>query len=145
MIENNWETTPASTQVTCSQQRLRDRQRAPCDIATIVPIFAGQAGRVRRDHVIDTGGDAGLDVLGQTQRFGDGYDHLPQDRGERCAAARLGAREQRSVRTPVLDPRRAHPHRRLPHDPRPDQDVIEKGLEAYRKFASGNDREVDAA
>ena len=48
MIENNWEANPGINPGDMFTNNDCDRQRAPCDIATIVPIFARQAGRLGR-------------------------------------------------------------------------------------------------
>ncbi|AOJ04070.1 acetone carboxylase subunit alpha [Burkholderia mayonis] len=143
MIENNWEANPGIhpgdmfTNNDCSIGNVH-----PCDIATIVPIFAhgrlvGWVGGVT--HVIDTGAvTPGSMSTGQVQRFGDGYMITCRKTGVNDTPLRDWLHEsQRSVRTPkywILDERTriagCHMIRGLI------EEVIEKeGLDAYEKFA----------
>jgi acetone carboxylase, alpha subunit len=143
MIENNWEINPGInpgdmfTNNDCSIGNVH-----PCDIATIVPIFAhdkliGWVGGVT--HVIDTGAvTPGSMSTGQTQRFGDGYMITCRKTGINDTPLRDWLHEsQRSVRTPkywILDERTriagCHMIRNLVEDV-----IAEEGLEAYEKFA----------
>ncbi len=143
MIENNWEANPGInpgdmfTNNDCAIGNVH-----PCDIATIVPIFAkgkliGWVGGVT--HVIDTGAvTPGSMSTGQTQRFGDGYMITCRKTGVNDTPLRDWLHEsQRSVRTPkywILDERTriagCHMIRNLI------EEVVEdEGLEAYEKFA----------
>ncbi|HJV83224.1 hydantoinase B/oxoprolinase family protein [Noviherbaspirillum sp.] len=143
MIENNWEGNPGInpgdmfTNNDCSIGNVH-----PCDIATIVPIFAhgklvGWVGGVT--HVIDTGAvTPGSMSTGQTQRFGDGYMITCRKTGVNDTPLRDWLHEsQRSVRTPkywILDERTriagCHMIRDLI------EEVIEdEGLEAYEQFS----------
>ncbi|GAB6852404.1 hydantoinase B/oxoprolinase family protein [Paraburkholderia kururiensis] len=143
MIENNWEANPGIhpgdmfTNNDCSIGNVH-----PCDIATIVPIFAhgklvGWVGGVT--HVIDTGAvTPGSMSTGQVQRFGDGYMITCRKTGVNDTPLRDWLHEsQRSVRTPkywILDERTriagCHMIRDLI------EEVIEdEGIEAYEKFA----------
>jgi acetone carboxylase alpha subunit len=143
MIENNWEGNPGInpgdmfTNNDCSIGNVH-----PCDIATIVPIFAhgklaGWVGGVT--HVIDTGAvTPGSMSTGQTQRFGDGYMITCRKTGVNDTPLRDWLHEsQRSVRTPkywILDERTriagCHMIRALVEEV-----IEEEGLEAYEKFA----------
>ncbi|MEK7917695.1 hydantoinase B/oxoprolinase family protein [Burkholderia contaminans] len=143
MIENKWEANPGIhpgdmfTNNDCSIGNVH-----PCDIATIVPIFAhgklvGWVGGVT--HVIDTGAvTPGSMSTGQVQRFGDGYMITCRKTGVNDTPLRDWLHEsQRSVRTPkywILDERTriagCHMIRDLI------EEVIEEdGLDAYEKFA----------
>ncbi|WP_068808608.1 hydantoinase B/oxoprolinase family protein [Thauera phenolivorans] len=143
MIENDWESNPGInpgdmfTNNDCSIGNVH-----PCDIATIVPIFAhgklvGWVGGVT--HVIDTGAvTPGSMSTGQTQRFGDGYMITCRKTGVNDQPLKDWLHEsQRSVRTPkywILDEKTriagCHMIRDLI------EEVIEdEGLEAYEKFA----------
>lgn len=143
MIENGWEHNPGIqpgdmfTNNDCAIGNVH-----PCDIATIVPIFAqgkliGWVGGVT--HVIDTGAvTPGSMSTGQTQRFGDGYMITCRKTGVNDTPLRDWLHEsQRSVRTPkywILDERTriagCHMIRDLIEEV-----VAEEGLEAYEKFA----------
>jgi acetone carboxylase alpha subunit len=143
MIENNWEANPGIhpgdmfTNNDCSIGNVH-----PCDIATIVPIFAqgklvGWVGGVT--HVIDTGAvTPGSMSTGQTQRFGDGYMITCRKTGVNDTPLRDWLHEsQRSVRTPkywILDEKTriagCHMIRNLIEEV-----IEEEGLEAYEKFA----------
>ena len=142
MIENNWEANPCInpgdmfTNNDCSIGNVH-----PCDIATIVPIFAhgklvGWVGGVT--HVIDTGAvTPGSMSTGQVQRFGDGYNITCRKTGINDTPLRDWLHEsQRSVRTPkywILDERTriagCHMVRGMI------EEIIEdEGLDAYEKF-----------
>jgi acetone carboxylase, alpha subunit len=143
MIENNWEVNPGIqpgdmfTNNDCSIGNVH-----PCDIATIVPIFAqgklvGWVGGVT--HVIDTGAvTPGSMSTGQVQRFGDGYMITCRKTGVNDTPLRDWLHEsQRSVRTPkywILDERTriagCHMIRGLIEEV-----IEEEGLDAYEKFA----------
>ncbi|HJV87379.1 MAG TPA: hydantoinase B/oxoprolinase family protein [Noviherbaspirillum sp.] len=143
MIENNWEANPGInpgdmfTNNDCSIGNVH-----PCDIATIVPIFAqgklvGWVGGVT--HVIDTGAvTPGSMSTGQTQRFGDGYMITCRKTGVNDTPLRDWLHEsQRSVRTPkywILDERTriagCHMIRDLIEEV-----IEEEGLEAYEQFS----------
>ncbi|NTV10476.1 MAG: acetone carboxylase subunit alpha [Zoogloea sp.] len=143
MIENDWESNPGInpgdmfTNNDCAIGNVH-----PCDIATIVPIFAhgklvGWVGGVT--HVIDTGAvTPGSMSTGQTQRFGDGYMITCRKTGVNDTPLRDWLHEsQRSVRTPkywILDERTriagCHMIRDLIEEV-----IAEEGLEAYEKFA----------
>jgi acetone carboxylase alpha subunit len=143
MIENGWEHNPGIqpgdmfTNNDCAIGNVH-----PCDIATIVPIFAegkliGWVGGVT--HVIDTGAvTPGSMSTGQTQRFGDGYMITCRKTGVNDTPLRDWLHEsQRSVRTPkywILDERTriagCHMIRDLIEEV-----VAEEGLESYEKFA----------
>ncbi|AOJ07544.1 hydantoinase B/oxoprolinase family protein [Burkholderia mayonis] len=143
MIENNWEANPGIhpgdmfTNNDCSIGNVH-----PCDIATIVPIFAhgklvGWVGGVT--HVIDTGAvTPGSMSTGQVQRFGDGYMITCRKTGVNDTPLRDWLHEsQRSVRTPkywILDERTriagCHMIRGLIEEV-----IEEEGLDAYEKFA----------
>jgi len=143
MIENDWESNPGIapgdmfTNNDCAIGNVH-----PCDIATIVPIFAhgklvGWVGGVT--HVIDTGAvTPGSMSTGQTQRFGDGYMITCRKTGVNDTPLRDWLHEsQRSVRTPkywILDERTriagCHMIRDLIEEV-----IREEGLDAYEKFA----------
>lgn len=143
MIENNWEQNPGIhpgdmfTNNDCAIGNVH-----PCDIATIVPIFAdgrliGWVGGVT--HVIDTGAvTPGSMSTGQTQRFGDGYMITCRKTGVNDTPLRDWLHEsQRSVRTPkywILDERTriagCHMVRSLVEEV-----IAEEGIEAYEKFS----------
>lgn len=143
MIENDWENNPGIepgdmfTNNDCSIGNVH-----PCDIATIVPIFAhdklvGWVGGVT--HVIDTGAvTPGSMSTGQVQRFGDGYQITCRKTGVKDRPLKDWLHEsQRSVRTPkywILDERTriagCHMIRDLIEEV-----IAEEGLEAYEKFA----------
>lgn len=143
MIENNWEANPGInpgdmfTNNDCSIGNVH-----PCDISTIVPIFAdgklvGWVGGVT--HVIDTGSvTPGSMSTGQAQRFGDGYQVTCRKTGINDTPLRDWLHEsQRSVRTPkywILDERTriagCHMIRELVEEV-----IAAEGVEAYLKFA----------
>ncbi|SSW70123.1 Acetone carboxylase alpha subunit [Achromobacter veterisilvae] len=143
MIENDWETNPGInpgdmfTNNDCAIGNVH-----PCDIATIVPIFAqgklvGWVGGVT--HVIDTGAvTPGSMSTGQTQRFGDGYMITCRKTGINDVPLKDWLHEsQRAVRTPkywILDEKTriagCHMVRSLIEEV-----IAEEGLEAYEKFA----------
>lgn len=143
MIENDWESNPGIapgdmfTNNDCSIGNVH-----PCDIATIVPIFAhgklvGWVGGVT--HVIDTGAvTPGSMSTGQVQRFGDGYQITCRKTGVNDQPLRDWLHEsQRSVRTPkywILDERTriagCHMIRGMV-----EEIIAAEGLEAYERFA----------
>ena len=143
MIENDWENNPGInpgdmfTNNDCQIGNVH-----PCDIATIVPIFAqdkliGWVGGVT--HVIDTGAiTPGSMSTGQTQRFGDGYIVTCRKTGIKDQPLKDWLHEsQRSVRTPkywILDEKTriagCHMVRKMV------EEVIEEvGLEAFDAFS----------
>lgn len=143
MIENDWERNPGIqpgdmfTNNDCAIGNVH-----PCDIATIVPIFAkdrlvGWVGGVT--HVIDTGSvTPGSMSTGQTQRFGDGYMITCRKTGVNDTPLRDWLHEsQRSVRTPkywILDEKTriagCHMVRSLVEEV-----IDEEGVDDYLKFA----------
>jgi acetone carboxylase alpha subunit len=143
MIENDWEGNPGIhpgdmfTNNDCSIGNVH-----PCDIATIVPIFAddklvGWVGGVT--HVIDTGSvGPGSMSTGQIQRFGDGLQITCRKTGANDEPFRDWLHEsQRAVRTTkywILDERTriagCHMIRDLVEEV-----IREDGLESWEKFA----------
>lgn len=143
MIENDWESNPGInpgdmfTNNDCSIGNVH-----PCDIATIVPIFAhgklvGWVGGVT--HVIDTGSiSPGSMSTGQVSRFGDGYMATCRKTGVNDVPLRDWLHEsQRSIRTPkywILDERTriagCHMVRALVEEV-----IEEEGLDAYEQFS----------
>ncbi|MBB4264520.1 hydantoinase B/oxoprolinase family protein [Roseospira visakhapatnamensis] len=143
MIENDWESNPGInpgdmfTNNDCSIGNVH-----PCDIATIVPIFAddtlvGWVGGVT--HVIDTGSvGPGSMSTGQVQRFGDGVQITCRKTGANDQPFRDWLHEsQRAVRTTkywILDERTriagCHMIRDLVEEV-----IREDGLETWRTFA----------
>ena len=125
MIENGWEENPGIDpgDIFCNNDCLIGNVH-PCDIHTIVPIFwegslIGWVGGVT--HVIDTGAvGPGSMTTGQVQRFGDGYSITCRKVGSNDTLLRDWLHESQRIGSddPLLDAGRAHPHRRLPHDPR---------------------------
>jgi len=143
MIENDWESNPGInpgdmfTNNDCSIGNVH-----PCDIATIVPIFAdntlvGWVGGVT--HVIDTGSvGPGSMSTGQIQRFGDGVQITCRKTGANDQPFRDWLHEsQRAVRTTkywILDERTriagCHMIRDLVHEV-----IREDGVESWKTFA----------
>lgn len=143
MIENDWESNPGInpgdmfTNNDCAIGNVH-----PCDIATIVPIFAhgklvGWVGGVT--HVIDTGSiSPGSMSTGQVSRFGDGYMATCRKTGVNDVPLRDWLHEsQRSIRTPkywILDERTriagCHMVRALVEEV-----IEEEGLDAYEQFS----------
>jgi len=143
MIENGWEQNPGInpgdmfTNNDCSIGNVH-----PCDIATIVPIFAdgriiGWVGGVT--HVIDTGSvSPGSMSTGQVQRFGDGYQVTCRKTGINDTPLTDWLHEsQRSIRATkywILDERTriagCHMIRDLVEDV-----IREDGLDNFEKFA----------
>lgn len=143
MIENEWESNPGvkDGDIFCNNDSLLGNVH-PCDIHTIVPIYAegeliGWVGGVT--HVIDTGAvGPGSMCTGQVQRFGDGYSITCRKVGENDTLFRDWLHEsQRMVRTTrywILDERTriagCHMIRKLVEEV-----IAEDGIDAYWKFA----------
>jgi acetone carboxylase, alpha subunit len=143
MIENNWEENPGIEEgdIFCNNDCALGNVH-PCDVMTIVPIFSmgmlvGWATGVT--HVIDTGAvSPGSMAVGQTQRFGDGYQITCRKVGTNDRLSRDWLHEsQRMVRTTrfwILDERTrvagCHKIRTMVQEA-----IEEEGLEAWEAFS----------
>jgi acetone carboxylase alpha subunit len=143
MIVNGWEENPGieDGDIFCNNDCAIGNVH-PCDVMTIVPIFhvgmlVGWAAGVT--HVIDTGAvSPGSMAVGQTQRFGDGYQITCRKVGIQDRLSRDWLHEsQRMVRTTrfwILDERTrvagCHKIRTMLEEA-----IDEEGLEAWEAFS----------